>query len=160
VPAQEVFVVQRSLALSSSLAFALLLSACAAPQRAAAPALKLGKPTVLLSVISGADKPHNVTMALQLANHALAAKRRVVLFFSVRGVQIPQQGLNETLAFNAKPLKTLLAEVIKNGAEVQVCPHCLKALKVDAKQLVAGAKVTTRELLFSALGPNTQVFTF
>lgn len=148
------------LALVSSLALALALSACAGPQRPAAPAVNLGKPTVLFSVISGTDKPHNVTMALQLANHALAAKRRVVLFFSVGGVQIPLQGLDDKLAFEAKPIKQLLADVMAKGAEVQVCPHCLKALKIDAKQLVKGAKVTTRELLFGALGPNTQVFTF
>ncbi|PIE17048.1 MAG: hypothetical protein CSA65_09845 [Proteobacteria bacterium] len=148
------------LILVSSFALALGISACAGPQKPATSAVTLGKPTVLFSVISGTAKPHNVTMALQLANHALDAKRRVVLFFSVRGVQIPLQTLNSSLSFNAKPIKQLLADLIAKGAEVQVCPHCLQALKIDAKQLVKGAKVTTREMLLSTLGPNTNVFTF
>ena len=50
--------------------------------RPAAP--KLGNPTVVFNVTSGKKDLHAVTMALQLAGHSMAVKRRVLLFFNVR----------------------------------------------------------------------------
>jgi predicted peroxiredoxin len=119
------------------------------------------RPVLLLNVTSGAaEDPHAVTMALQLAGHALDDGRKVVLFFNVRGVDVPLSDLPADLAFKDKPIKDLLSNLIEQGAEVHVCPHCMKALEVEAGELVEGAVVTDREKLFSNLGPNTVVFTY
>jgi sulfur relay (sulfurtransferase) complex TusBCD TusD component (DsrE family) len=116
---------------------------------------------VLFNITSSAtDDPHSVTMALQLAGHALDDGRKVALFFNVRGVTVPTLSLPEDLAFRAKPIKALLAGLIEGGAQVHVCPHCMNALGVEASDLVAGALVTNRERLFGLLGPNTVVFSY
>ncbi|MBD3337056.1 MAG: hypothetical protein GF355_16195 [Candidatus Eisenbacteria bacterium] len=46
-------------------------------------------PLLLLNITSGAEEdPHTVTMALQLAGHALDDGRDVALFFNVRGARV------------------------------------------------------------------------
>jgi predicted peroxiredoxin len=103
---------------------------------------------------------HSLTMAMQLAGHALDAGRRVVLFCNVRAVGVPTKGFDAELAHHDKPIKQLLAGLILRGAQVHVCPHCMEAEGVKEEELVAGARVTTRETLFAELGPATVVFTY
>lgn len=116
--------------------------------------------SMFFNITSGPENPHPVTMALQLAGHALDDNRSVVLFFNVRGVLIPTIQLPDTLAFGDRPIKEMLADLIERGVEVHVCPHCMSALEVDATDLIAGARVTNREMLFSNLMGNTAVFTY
>ncbi|UCH84707.1 MAG: hypothetical protein JSW50_03155, partial [Candidatus Latescibacterota bacterium] len=48
-----------------------------------------GPPIMFFSITSsGIEDTHAVTMALQLAGHALDDERKVVLFFNVRGVDV------------------------------------------------------------------------
>jgi predicted peroxiredoxin len=139
-------------------ASAILALACAPSGR---PAGLAEAGVVLFNVTSSpTDDPHAVTMALQLAGHALEDGRIVVLFFNVRAVSVPTNGLAEDLAFHAEPIKRLLADLITRGAEVHVCPHCMHALGVAPDDLVAGAVVTDREKLFARIGPNTVAFTY
>jgi len=140
-----------------ALAIAGALVSCGKDQAPAPPQSQI----LMLSVTSSpTDDPHSVTMALQLAGHALDAGRGVVLFFNVRGVTVPTIGLPADLAFRDEPIKKLLSNLIERGAQVQVCPHCMHALGVEAKDLVPGAVVTDREKLFSKIGPETVVFTY
>jgi intracellular sulfur oxidation DsrE/DsrF family protein len=69
-------------------------------------------------------------------------------------------GLPADLAFKDKPIKVLLAKLIERGAEVHVCPHCMKALEVEPEDLIDGAFVTNREKLFSRVGSNTVAFSY
>lgn len=122
---------------------------------------ELGPQVVLFNITSGAEEdPHAVTMALQLADHALSDGRDVVLFFNVRGAGVPTTALTDDLAFHETPIKQLLTELVQRGAEVHVCPHCMSALEIDQENLLVGAVVTDREKLFSKLGPNTNVFSY
>jgi predicted peroxiredoxin len=130
-------------------------------QEAVPVATKTESQVMLFNMTSGAtEDPHAVTMALQLAGHALDDGREVVLFFNVRGVNVPTTALPADLAFKDKPIKQLLAQLIERGAEVHVCPHCLNALEVNADDLISGAVVTDRDKLFSKVGSNTVVFTY
>ena len=116
---------------------------------------------VLFNITSdGAHNPHPVTMALQLAGHALDDGREAVLFFNVSSVRVPTKSFPADLAFSAKPIAQLLADLAQRGADIHVCPHCMKALGVTAEDLIPEAKVTNREMLFAKIGPNTTVFTY
>lgn len=140
----------------------IVLTGCAAEQkgdRTIAPC-EAGSATVVFNITSGPDHPHPVTMALQLAGHALDDDRRVVLFFNVKGVAIPTKQLSPALAYHDKPIKGLLAKLMERGAIVLVCPHCMKAESIAADQLVEGAQVADREKLFGRIGGNTVVFTY
>ncbi|MFC1639434.1 DsrE family protein [Gemmatimonadota bacterium] len=115
---------------------------------------------IFFNITSGPDDPHPVTMALQLAGHALDDNRSAVLFFNVRGVHIPTTQLPDTLAFGDRPIKEMLVSLMERGAEVHVCPHCMAALGVEAADLISGAQVTNRDMLFAHLNGNTAVFTY
>ncbi len=125
-------------------------------------AMNLGKPIVFFNITTNPMvDAHPVTMALQLANHALDDDRHVVLFFNVKSVGVPTKQLPLTVRnAEARPVRDLLADAIANGADVHVCPMCLKAMGVNEGDLVDGAHVTSRDALFSTIGPNTVVFTY
>lgn len=118
--------------------------------------------TVLLSVTSDAGaKPQSVDMALKLAGFTLDEGRRAVLFFNVKGVTIPSKSLGDEFAFQQeKPIHDQLAELIQRGADVHVCPICMKALGVAETDLIEGAHVTTRPSLFANITADTVVFTY
>ena len=118
--------------------------------------------TVLFSVTSNANEnPQSVDMAMKLAGFSLDEGRRVVMFFNVTGVKIPLNGFPDDFAFQEdKPIKTQLADLIKRGVDVHVCPICMKALGVEKSDLIDGAKVTTRPSLFANIGPDTAVFSY
>ena len=117
--------------------------------------------TTLFNITSsGEEDPHSVTMALQLAGHSLDAGRATVLFFNVRGVTIPTGACSDSLSFGDRPIKELLLELMDRGAEVHVCPHCMAALEVVEADLLPGARVTNRDVLFGHMGDHTVVFTY
>lgn len=129
------------------------LGACAAEQKAGGcRGCASSGSIVLLNVTSGFEDARSVTMALQLAGHALDDGRQAVLFFNVRGVKVPTADYPADLS--------LLADLMRRGAEVHVCPACMKAHGVEPGDLIKGAQVTDRQKLFAKIGPNTVVFTY
>ena len=117
---------------------------------------------VLLSVSSDVnDNPQSVDMAMKFAGFALDENRKVVMFFSVKGVRIPTTSFADDLAFQEhEPIKKQLLDLIKRGADVHVCPVCMKALGIEAEDIIDGAQVTTRPKLFANIHGNTAVFTY
>ena len=134
------------------------LSACGA-QKTDAEA-RGDRPVVLFNITSGPDDAHPVTMALQLAGHALDDGREVVLFFNVKGVSIPTKDLPADLAYHDKPIAGLLDGLIDRGATALACPHCMKAEGITAEDLVEGVQVASREKVFGPLGARSVVFTY
>ena len=116
---------------------------------------------LVLNITSGVDDLHAVTMALQLAGHALADGRTAVLFLNVRAPELARKDFSPTLAFRDNPpIKTMLADLVERGAKVLVCPHCMKVQGLTEADLIPSAAVATRESLFGSLGPNTHVFSY
>jgi predicted peroxiredoxin len=139
-----------------------ICTGCANPENNEESSARETEPQIMFfNITSGPNEdPHAVTMALQLAGHALDDGRTVVFFFNVRGVRIPLQNLADDLAFREKPIKQLLQDLLKRGAQAHVCPHCLAALDIGADSLIPEAFVTDRDKLFGTLGENTVVFTY
>ncbi len=119
------------------------------------------KPTIVLNVTSGREDLHAVTMAFQLAGHALDDGRVAVLFLNVRAPDLARRDLPESLVFHGNPpVRRMLEELIKQGAIVLVCPSCAKVMGVTKDDLIEGAQFATKESLFGTLGLNTAVFTY
>ena len=126
-----------------------------------------GKAVVFFSITRD-GKPEGedlqrLDMALKLAGFSLDEKRKVVIFFNIRGVHVPTKDFNGELQYGDKEddtIKAQLAKLIERGAEVHVCPICMKALGVDKEDIIKGAQVTTRPKLFAHIGGNTTVFTY
>lgn len=120
-----------------------------------------GKPVLVLNVVSGREDVHAVTMALQLANHALDDGREAVLFLNVRAPDLARRDLPDSLALRGNPgIRTMIADLVKRGAHVLVCPSCAKVMGVTKEDLVDGVNFATRESLFGRLGSSTVVFTY
>lgn len=115
---------------------------------------------LLLNITEGADDVHEVTMALQLAGHALDQGRAVTLFFNVEGVNVPIRSLDPLLAFEDEPIKQLLARCVQRGAMVYACPHCMRAMGIDRDDLIDGAQVATADSLFGKVDAGAAVFTY
>ena len=149
------------------LAAAILMSGCSETAATNTSATKSRVPpaedaVVLLSVTSDVnDKPQSVDMAMKFAGFSLDENRKVVMFFSVKGVHIPTKGLADDLAFQEhEPIRSQLAALIERGADVHVCPVCMKALGIEEADIIEGAQVTTKPKLFANIHGNTAVFTY
>lgn len=119
------------------------------------------KAVLVLNVTSGAEDLHRVTMALQLAGHALDDGRDVLVFLNVRAPVFASKNCPDAMTFRQNPpIPQMLASLMERGAEVHVCPHCMKVMGVAEADLIPGAEVTDREKLFSHLGPNSHVFSY
>jgi len=119
------------------------------------------KSKIVLNVTSGREDLHAVTMALQLAGHALDDGRGAVLFLNVRAPDMARRDLPESLvAHGNPPIRQMLADLTKRGALVLVCPSCAKVMGVTKADLIEGAEFATKDSLFGSLGPNTAVFTY
>lgn len=124
-------------------------------------ATEAAKKGLLFNVTSGKEDLHAVTMAMQLANHALDDGREVTLFLNVRAPEFARKDLPESFAFHGNPaIKEMLTDLLSRGAKVLVCPHCAEVMGVKQADLLSGAELATRESLFGRLGSDVQVFTY
>lgn len=145
----------------TGIVIAIVLFAASGCNTASAPN-EPGASIVLLNVTSGADAdPQAVDMAMKLAGFSLDEGRPVAMFFNVKGVTVPSSLLADDFKYQENtPIKQQLAKLIERGADVHVCPICMKALGVEESSLMEGAKVTTRPSLFANINANTVVFTY
>lgn len=119
------------------------------------------KPSFMLNITSGKEDLHKVTMALQLAGHALDDGRDVTLFLNVRAPEFAHKNLSDTFVLRDNPpIKQMIADLMTRGAHVVVCPHCAEVMGVTEADLIPGAKLASRERLFGKLGPDAVVFTY
>lgn len=118
------------------------------------------KHTVLFNITSGKEDLHRVTMALQLANHALDDGRFVVLFLNVRAPELARKDLPAVRFRENPPIQEMLQKLMDRGAQLIVCPHCMEVQNVRAEDLMAGASVATRATVFDPLDASAVVFSY
>lgn len=129
-------------------------------QSPATAATPTAKPRFVLNLTSGQSELHRSTMALALANHALDDGREVIIFLNVRAPELARKdALEQTFGENPAPSK-MLASLMERGAQVHVCPMCMKAMGVAADAMIPGCIVTDREKLFGKLTTDTVVFSY
>ena len=86
-----------------------------------------------------ADK---ATVAFVVANAAVASDKQTVVFLSIEGVRLSQQGYADDVHEEGfAPLRELMANFVKAGGTIWVCSPCFKRRKLDEAKLVAGATI-------------------
>ena len=82
------------------------------------------------------------TVAFVVANAAVASDKDTVVFLSIEGVRLCQQGYAEDVHEEGfAPLRELMASFVKAGGHIWVCSPCFKKRKLDEAKLIPGATI-------------------
>jgi len=120
----------------------LMATLVALPARAADP----------LFVNLTSDDSHRAQMALMFSQKVLEAGHSVTVFLNVDAVKIAARK-----AGRHKDNQALLSALVKGGATVLACPHCVEHAGMKPADLMDGVKLGTHELVQGALfEPNTR----
>ena len=149
----------------SLLVFTVLLSSllgCQKPAPAPGGSAESGRKIAVISITTDAQvDPQKVNMALTFARFCVDEKYEVAIFFNVKGVLLPTTTFPDEFKYQEyDPLKSQVAALSTDGAEIHVCPVCMNDLGVMKEDIMEGAFVTTKPKLFAKLGPDTMVFTY
>ncbi|WP_312510810.1 DsrE family protein [Massilia sp.] len=96
----------------------------------------------LINLTSSLDNTDKATVAFVVANAAVASDKETVVFLSIEGVRLSQQGFADSIHEEGfAPLKELMDNFAAAGGKMYVCSPCFKKRKLDEEKLVAGAVV-------------------
>lgn len=93
------------------------------------------------------DDVHRSQMALLFANRQQVRKHRVSIFLNDRAVILAAKSRSSVFAAQQK----VIAEIVKAGGTVLVCPSCMEHYGVAEADLVAGVKVSNPDLIGAQL---------
>lgn len=95
-----------------------------------------------ISLTHAKNDSDKATVAFVVANAAVASEQETVVFLSVEGVRLSQQGYADDVHEEGfAPLRELMANFVKAGGIVWVCSPCFKRRKLDEQKLIPGATV-------------------
>ena len=99
-----------------------------------------GKLCVSLSFAK--DNADKATVAFVIANAAVASDKDTLVFLSIEGVRVSQQGYADDIHEEGfAPLKELVTNFVQAGGKVWVCSPCFNKRKLDAAALIPGATI-------------------
>ena len=105
--------------------------------------------------------PQAVNMGLTLAGFCLDEGYDVAIFFNVKGVTLPTTSFDATYQYlEHAPMTEQLQSLKERGAELHVCPVCMKDLEITGDDIIEAAFVTSKPKLFGKFGGDTMVFTY
>ena len=96
---------------------------------------------------SGETDPHRVLMGLRMAE-LMVGDRDVLVYFDIKGVEIPLKNADDTQMSPFPSSKAQLATLIGKGAKVYVCPGCMEAAGKTAADLMPGIEMADKEAFF------------
>jgi predicted peroxiredoxin len=106
-----------------------------------------------VSLTRAKDDTDRATVALVVANAAVASDRETVVFLSTEGVRLAVQGYADDIHEEGfAPLKDLLANFAAAGGKIYVCSPCFKKRGLDETKLIAGATLVGGAKLVEFLG--------
>lgn len=95
-----------------------------------------------VSLTCSKDNTDKATVAFVIANAAVASDKDTLVFLSIEGVRLSQQGYADDIREEGfAPLRELMDNFVKAGGKVWVCSPCFKKRKLDEGKLIAGATI-------------------
>ncbi|MFM9966301.1 MAG: DsrE family protein [Planctomycetaceae bacterium] len=95
-----------------------------------------------VSITHAKDNADKATVGFVIANAALGSEKETLVFLSVEGVRLAQQGYADDIHEEGfAPLKDLMANFAASGGKIYVCSPCFKRRKLDDQKLIAGAVI-------------------
>lgn len=109
-----------------------------------------------VSLTFGKDNTDKATVAFVIANAAVASDKDVVVFLSIEGVNLSQQGYADNIHEEGfAPLKELITNFTNAGGKILVCSPCFKKRKLDDGKLIGGATIVGGAKLVEFLSEGT-----
>jgi predicted peroxiredoxin len=95
-----------------------------------------------VSITHAKDNADKATVGFVIANAALGSEKDTLVFLSVEGVRLSQQGYADDIHEEGfAPLRELMSNFVANGGKIYVCSPCFKRRKLDEQKLIAGATI-------------------
>lgn len=139
----------------AALMLVLLTALAATVTTAAATEHETGNAPLFINLIT--DDPHRAHMALHFGQNQLKRGHPLTVFLNDRGVFIAAKQGSERFGLH----QGLIAELLKAGAKIIVCPMCMKYYGVTQADLLDGLEVGNPELTGGALfAPDTRTLTW
>ena len=125
---------------SAALAGVLLLSLFSLPSVAFA---EDAAQKVMVHIGHATDDLHSASMGMSLARMLQRKGASVTVFLDREGVRLADEDMPKTLGWGRKadPVRAILADFVKAGGSVVLCPHCAEMAGVEADDLVEGARI-------------------
>jgi predicted peroxiredoxin len=96
----------------------------------------------VVSLTRAKDDTDRATVAFVVANAALGSGQETVVFLSIEGVRVSQQGYADDVHEEGfASLKELMTNFANGGGKIYTCSPCFKKRKLDETKLVPGAVV-------------------
>lgn len=107
------------------------------------------------------DNPDKATVAFVIANAALGSDQDTMVFLTVEGVRLAEQGCADSIHEQGfAPLKDLMANFVQAGGKIFVCSPCFKKRSLDEQKLLAGALIVGGAKLVEFLAGGTPSVSF
>ncbi len=103
---------------------------------------------VFIHISEGADDPHEVLMALNMAA-LMAEDKDVLVYFDIEGVGVVLKDSPDVAFSHFPSSKQQLSTLQEKGVTLMACPGCLKAAGKTAEDLAPGIQVADKEKFFS-----------
>ncbi|MCK0195294.1 DsrE family protein [Ancylobacter sp. 6x-1] len=107
----------------------------------------------VVSISCAKNDTDKATVGFVIANAAVASDKETVVFLSIEGTRLSQQGYADDIHEQGfAPLAELMANFAAAGGTIYVCSPCFKKRGLDEENLVAGAKIVGGAKLVEFLG--------
>ena len=95
-----------------------------------------------VSLTDAKNDTDKATVAFVVANAAVASDKETMVFLSIEGVRLSQQGYAVDIHEQGfAPLAELMGSFVKAGGKIYVCSPCFKKRGLDEGRLVDGAAI-------------------
>lgn len=106
------------------------------------------KDGVFIHISNGANDPHRVLMALNMAA-IMAEDKDVLVYFDIKGVDVVLKDAIDLEFSHFPSSRTQLKNLMEKGVHLYVCPGCLKAAGKTEVDVMDGVKNADKEAFFN-----------
>ena len=103
---------------------------------------------IFIHVSHGADDPHRVVMALQMAQ-LMQEQRDVLMYFDIKGVDVCLKEAKDIQYSQFPPAQAQIRQLLDKKVTVMACPGCLKAAGKTAADLAPGIQIADKDKFFT-----------
>jgi len=101
-----------------------------------------------IHISDGADDPHRVAMALQMAA-MMSEDKDVLVYFDIKGIDVVLKDAADSQFSHFPSAQAQLKKLAERKVTVMACPGCLKAAGKTVADLAPGNQVADKKAFFS-----------